>query len=359
MVTLRRGFAAFVLLLIGSSLWAQVSHSLPAIVYGPEVFARQSRNTSTATASFSLPQLVYGPFSLFIVAPFNDGVVVQLNGNTVFGDGVTPFPFAPQTVTLQAENSLNITLPNTVGVSVIITILGYEYEFTQVYQHLPLAATPPVPTDIDWREKGAVTPVKNEGTCQSDWAFSATGATESYNSDKTGTLRSLSEQELLDCVPRPFPNCANGNPATALAYIAKNGDDTESAYPYTGKVGVCKAGSSTPISASFTTTSRFPVGDEDALTAAVDQQPISVVLISNWYAEYASGVANPSCSATPPTFSAALIVGYGTDSTTDPPTSYWLVKNSLGTSWGENGYFRIVRGQDACAIADFALVQSN
>jgi hypothetical protein len=101
------------------------------------------------------------------------------------------------------------------------------------------------------------------------------------------------------------------------------------------------------------------VGDEDALTAAVDQQPISVVLISNWYAEYASGVANPSCSATPPTFSAALIVGYGTDSTTDPPTSYWLVKNSLGTSWGENGYFRIVRGQDACAIADFALVQSN
>src|SRR5262249_15865431 len=95
---------------------------------------------------------------------------------------------------------------------------------------------------IDWREKGAVTPVKNQGQCRSSWAFSATGALEGLVQIKTGSLHSFSEQDLVDC-SRGFGNqgCNGGEPLFAFRYIHKNGGlPDESLYHYTGRDGTCK-----------------------------------------------------------------------------------------------------------------------
>ena len=346
MVTLRKVFAAGILLLIGNSLWAQVSHALPAIAYGPEVFRRHSRERLTTTASFPLPQLIYGPFSLHIEAP-EHGVVVQLNGVTVFGDGVVSHPFAPETVVLQADNTLDITWGEREEGPVKITILGYRYEYTEAYQELPVATITPGPDDIDWRTKGVVTPVKDEGPCQADWAFSATGAVEGVNTLQTGTLTSLSEQELIDCIPRRPHDCAHGNPVEALKYILQNGDQTEAQYPYTAMVGTCQAGSNKPVSPAFTTITRLPPDNESSLVGAVNRHPVSIVLNTNWYSGYTGGVANPNCSASPPTFGAALVIGY--------TASYWIVKTPLGTGWGQRGVFYFARGRHTCAFNDFAV----
>ncbi len=77
-----------------------------------------------------------------------------------------------------------------------------------------------------------------------------------------------------------------------------------------------------------------------------------MVLNASWYLSYFGGIADPDCESKPPSFGAALVVGAGVEGN----TPYWIVKNSLGTVWGEGGYFRIVRGQNKCGIADYAMV---
>lgn len=77
-----------------------------------------------------------------------------------------------------------------------------------------------------------------------------------------------------------------------------------------------------------------------------------MVLNGNWLPSYRGGIAQPNCEGTIPAFRSALIVGAGTDGA----TPYWIVKNSFGTSWGESGYFRIVRDRNQCGIADFAII---
>ncbi|KAJ8665127.1 hypothetical protein QAD02_006789 [Eretmocerus hayati] len=213
-----------------------------------------------------------------------------------------------------------------------------------------------VPNSVDWREKGAVTPVKNQGECGSCWAFSTTGSVEGQHFRKTGQLVSLSEQQLLDCSLIIYGNlgCYGGSMVPSFRYIKhKRGIDTEDSYPYKAKIGWCKFNSSN-IGASITGYVRIKKNDEDDLKAAVATVgPVSVAIYATEnFRYYKSGVFyDPLCDSEHQNH-AVLVVGYGT---TENNQDYWLVKNSWGEDWGDNGYIKMARNKDNhCLIASMA-----
>jgi C1A family cysteine protease len=197
---------------------------------------------------------------------------------------------------------------------------------------------------VDWRPKGVVTPVKNQGVCRSDWAFSATGALEGRVAIKTGTLYDFSEQELVDCSTK-FGNrgCNGGHPADAFRYMMDAGLTAQSSYRYTARDGTCKKAS--PITGSrISRIVEIPHGDEEALASRVRQQPVSAEMNADALPHYSGGVFHGPCGTQ--LNHAVLIVGYSDE--------YWIIKNSWGTSWGEQGYFRLARGKNVCGIANSA-----
>jgi len=218
-----------------------------------------------------------------------------------------------------------------------------------------------LPDEVDWRDHGAVTEIKNQGHCGSCWAFSTTGALEGQHFRKTGKLVSLSEQNLIDC-SRSFGNngCEGGLMDHAFSYIKANkGIDTEEGYPYIdGHRGQHSSHSChfNPRNVGATDKGFVDIKemDEDALKAAVATiGPVSAAIDANYmqFMYYHQGIYdNSQCSSTKLDH-AVLVVGYGTSEEGD----YWLVKNSWGTTWGDNGYIKMSRNKDnQCGIASAA-----
>ncbi|CBK21708.2 uncharacterized protein [Blastocystis hominis] len=207
-----------------------------------------------------------------------------------------------------------------------------------------------VPARVDWREQGAVTPVKNQGMCGSCWAFSTTGTTEGAYFLKTGNLVSLSEQQLVDCARDPeYENfgCSGGWPWSAVDYVTKHGLCTEEDYPYKGVDAECKE-SSCKVAVQSVDKVQLPVGDEDSLAVAVSKTPVSIVLDATAMQLYDKGIIT-RCSES--INHAVLAVGYDKDAETG--LKYWIIKNSWGADWGEEGYCRIekdVGGMGRCAL---------
>ena len=210
---------------------------------------------------------------------------------------------------------------------------------------------------VDWRDMGAVTPVKNQKQCGSCWAFSATGAIEGQHFLKTKQLVSLSEQNLIDC-SGSWGNhgCNGGNMFKAFNYTRDNGGiDTEESYPYGAVNGTCRF-SAKSKGATVTGYVRIPFGDESALMEAVTKVgPIAVAIDASdtTFHQYSGGVYyNPVCS-TRNLDHAVLVVGYGTLLTGQ---DYWLVKNSWGADWGMDGYIRMARNKNNhCGIVTSAV----
>jgi hypothetical protein len=215
-------------------------------------------------------------------------------------------------------------------------------------RYLPLV-TDNLPSYVDWREQGAVAPIKNQGNCQSCWAFSAVSTTESISYIVYGDLITLSEQQLVDCDTRNS-GCRPGYIHKAFEYIIRNGGiASDEDYPYKAKQGTCnnlnrKVG-------SIDKYEWVPRYNEQALKKAVANQPISVAVESAGrdFQLYKKGIFKGSCTTN--LDHAVVIVGYGTESETD----YWIVRNSWGTTWGEEGYIRMERNiaspQGLCGIA--------
>lgn len=210
-----------------------------------------------------------------------------------------------------------------------------------------------VPPSVDWRKKGAVTGVKDQGQCGSCWAFSTVVAVEGINQIKTNKLVSLSEQELVDCDTSQNEGCNGGLMEYAFDFIKqKGGIAAEAYYPYKAEDGTCDASKENFPVVSIDGHETVPENDEDALLKAAANQPISVAIDASGYTFqfYSEGVFSASCGTE--LDHGVAVVGYGT---TLDGTKYWIVKNSWGPEWGESGYIRMKRGISAkeglCGIA--------
>jgi C1A family cysteine protease len=222
-------------------------------------------------------------------------------------------------------------------------------EITHVYENAFSVDSAVVPESVDWTLKGAVTPVKDQGQCGSCWSFSTTGALEGAYAIKMNTLESFSEQQLVDCDTigngGRDHGCNGGLMDNAFNWIAKNnGLCSEADYPYvSGKTmtaGTCNK--SCKLVAGSDIIKYVDVDTTDlALTSSVAQQPVSVAIEADEreFQLYKSGVLTGKCGTN--LDHGVLVVGYGTESGLD----YYKIKNSWSTSWGENGYIRIGRGQ--------------
>jgi C1A family cysteine protease len=204
-----------------------------------------------------------------------------------------------------------------------------------------------IPSSWSWLTEGAVTPIKNQEQCGSCWAFATVATSEGLYKINGNTLTSFSEQQIVDC-DTTCDGCNGGWPYLAMAYVAKSGLETETEYPYTGTGGKCsynaKEATETGVTGAAFVTPRSP----SALSATVYTQPVAIIVEAdqNAFQLYSSGIITTGCGTA--LDHAITAVGYTPD--------YFIVKNSWGTTWGQEGYVWISSstqyngGLGACGI---------
>jgi len=213
-------------------------------------------------------------------------------------------------------------------------------------------AQAPAADSWDWRPYGAVTGVKDQGQCGSCWSFGTTGDIEGTWFLAGHDLISLSEQQLVSC-DKTDAGCNGGLQENAFDYVIRvGGIQSEAAYPYTsgkGVVATCKVDTTKFVAniSAWGQVSSSPSGEAAIAPYLVQNGPVTIGINANPMQDYVRGIDDPSRCSPYNLNHAVLIVGYGTEAGVD----YWLIKNSWGTLWGEQGYYRIVRGVDACGLA--------
>jgi len=209
--------------------------------------------------------------------------------------------------------------------------------------------TPAAVQSVDWRTKGAVTAVKDQGQCGSCWSFSTTGVTEGANFlHGDGKLTSLSEQELVSCEKDCY-GCSGGLPVIAYKWLLNEHNGaivTDEAYPYTSgetmQTGTCKYEASMAVGATIKSSSQLPSDEAKLAGWMAKNGPISIGVNAQPWQSYQGGVMTAEeCPASQPDH-AVLAVGV--------TSSYWIVKNSWAATWGEQGYIRLAYGTNTCNI---------
>lgn len=207
-----------------------------------------------------------------------------------------------------------------------------------------------LPAAVDWRDKGVVTPVKDQGPCGSCWAFSATETIESAVALATGKLLELAPQELVDCVTNidhcgGVGGCGGATQELGYAYVMLNGMAPGIAYPYHAHDGPCRVGThaapgrNTSAVVGVTGFVQLPPNDNEALQQAVALHgPVAISVDAAWPA-YESGVFDGCSNTTSKIDHGVQVVGYGEED----GSLYWLVRNSWGENWGDKGYIKLLR----------------
>lgn len=205
----------------------------------------------------------------------------------------------------------------------------------------------PAPPEWDWRDKGAVTKVKNQGMCGSCWAFSVTGNVEGQWFLKQGDLLSLSEQELVDC-DKVDKACLGGLPSNAYSAIKTLGGlETEDDYSYHGHLQTCNF-SAEKVKVYINDSVELSQNEQKLAAWLANKGPVSVAINAFGMQFYRHGISRPLRPLCSPWFidHAVLLVGYGNRS----EIPFWAIKNSWGTDWGEEGYYYLHRGSGACGV---------
>jgi len=211
-----------------------------------------------------------------------------------------------------------------------------------------LESTGANPTSIDWRQKGVVTPVKNQGGCGSCWAFSATETVESAYAIASGKLLELAPQTYVNCVKNPDQcggtgGCEGATMELAFNLTAQTGIALESDLPYKGRDAAC---SSYKAAVKVTGYVKNPINDAAALeTAVATKGPQAITVAAEPWMSYGGGVFNGCTGSLGADLDHGVqLVGYTQD--------YWMVRNSWGSFWGDNGYIYISRASDAKTATD-------
>jgi C1A family cysteine protease len=210
----------------------------------------------------------------------------------------------------------------------------------------------PDPTTYDWDSCGVCTPVYNQGQCGSCWAFSATETIESYFALDGGQLTQLSMQQIVDCdTGGQDQGCNGGFPSSAYQYVQSAGGlDPLSDYPYTAEDGTCAFNAQEVVA---TVTNSQSISGESGLysqTSSSSGGPVSVCVDASSWSSYNGGVLTSCGNNVDHCVQLVGYNGYNSDG------AYWVVRNSWGTDWGENGFIWIQIGQDLCSIGDYATI---
>jgi KDEL-tailed cysteine endopeptidase len=270
-----------------------------------------------------------------------------------FNQGGAPYWLSLNRFSDMADQEVDSTYSNCSAKGDAGTLYGGK--LLSGFAHGAVAASD-LPAQVDWRDKGAVTRVKDQAQCRGCWAFAAISAVEGINAIKTNTLMELSEQQLLDC-DGGNSGCAGGRFVKAFDYITKNNNSRgvveSSYYSFIGSSGDCDL-EGVEDWVPYATIDGYqvvPPNDATALMKAVAAQPVAVRLkISGyWFHNYGGGVFyggvfHGPCGPSTNSVHAMTIVGYGTNK---EGLDYWILKNSWGDDWGLSEYMYMSRDGDA------------
>merc|ERR1711887_294353 len=233
---------------------------------------------------------------------------------------------------------------------------GYKGFAQQPATVLASSASPKVnsklPESVDWRDKGVVSPVKNQGMCGSCWAFATTAVIESYAAiNGGGDVPILSTQQVTSCAPNTLNcggtgGCYGSIPQLGYSHIQLFGHVTEKDYPYksgsSGQTGSCGYDiSDTPPVVGLSGYDTMTNDQDAVMEHLANVGPMAVAVAASRWGSYRSGVfTGCSFDANIAINHAVVLVGYGTDAVDG---DYWIVRNSWGSSWGEDGFIRLKR----------------
>jgi len=208
------------------------------------------------------------------------------------------------------------------------------------------------PTELDWRERNAVTSIKNQGQCGSCWAFSTVEAIEGIRAIKYNSLESLSEQQLVDCSTENN-GCNGGLMDLGFQYVINNsGICSNNSYPYNATQGICNSTCDIVKNTNITSCKDILPSKERLLVSYLSKQPISIAIQANTpnFQHYTQGIFDDQNCYAGELDHGVLLVGYDEETL--------IVKNSWGTQWGESGYINLARVGNGPGICGVLLMPS-